>query len=328
MVCVDDFYVMCNGDEGEVCCGATTSGQRCETRAKAIQRWNRRIADDWRKIHADHQAVHSDPATAGPVQMRTFVGIEQCNKHQLWAMMWELYVLASSGVNQFALAGNVAMNEHGMQVLHKFWDLVTIPATSPTPVAGGGEECAGKVGLEIAYEISNATTSRSYTFGMVADAGRMGYLRGLAARDAAAGEVERLTHERDEAIAEANRRDAKWMDGIRVACSAPIQFNVNPSDAQTLTLDKFIRGLTNQVDKLTREKAEYLEAHRKYMGGPEAVEVEKLRGDCETVRKAIRAVWDSAATHNDVPKGVYYVSADAMLKLNDAARNLWPETTT
>lgn len=39
---IGDFFVICDGDDGEPWCGASTSDQSCETRRGAVDRWNRR----------------------------------------------------------------------------------------------------------------------------------------------------------------------------------------------------------------------------------------------------------------------------------------------
>lgn len=42
---IGDFFVLCEADEGEMACGASSSQVRCETERGAADRWNRRIAN-------------------------------------------------------------------------------------------------------------------------------------------------------------------------------------------------------------------------------------------------------------------------------------------
>jgi hypothetical protein len=78
--------------------------------------------------------------------------------------------------------------------------------------------------------------------------------------------------------------------------------------------------LKTEITSLTREKAEYLEAHRKYMGGPESAEVEKLRGDCTAYAEWFAACLNINEGTNDE---AMFRKANAQQELRK--RNLWPE---
>lgn len=58
-------------------------------------------------------------------------------------------------------------------------------------------------------------------------------------------EVERLKKERDSAVKEANRRDEKWMAGIREVCGCEIEFHMD-SSCKALTFEKFVRGIQSE----------------------------------------------------------------------------------
>ncbi len=63
-------------------------------------------------------------------------------------------------------------------------------------------------------------------------------------------EVSKLTQERDKAVAEANRRDAKWEAGIDHIAGQPLQYDgMDRSLLYRPTLDQFINGLRAAIER-------------------------------------------------------------------------------
>jgi len=72
-------------------------------------------------------------------------------------------------------------------------------------------------------------------------------------------QLETLTHERDLAIREANRRDAKWMEGINEVCGQKLNYDTI-GDQVSPGLDDFLKTLRSERDTALADRAAMQEA--------------------------------------------------------------------